>query len=216
MGQPSDFEAALESLPLFPLPGVVLMPGVLLPLHVFEPRYRKMVRDVLDTHRSMAIVQLLDEASDEGRPPRIAEVGGAGTIVDCTELPNGRFNVVLRGRARVRLEEHPFVPPYRRARCTALPSTDEALPTSAIPALLGAVTSFVGLVQRRDASFEFRLPKDAGSELIVNSCAQHLLIDGRDKQRILELSSLRERADALTEILALQHLSLGATRGAVN
>jgi ATP-dependent Lon protease len=216
MGQPSDFEAALESLPLFPLPGVILMPGVLLPLHVFEPRYRKMVRDVLDSHRSLAIVQILDDEVEEGHPPRIAEVGGAGTIVDCTELPNGRFNVVLRGRARVRLEELPFSPPYRRARCAVLPSTDAELPSSTISALLGAVTSFVGLVQRRDASFEFRLPRDAGSELLVNASAQHLLIDGRDKQRVLEISSLQERADALTEILALQHLSLGTTGGAVN
>jgi ATP-dependent Lon protease len=192
------------------------MPGMMLPLHVFEPRYRKMVRDVLDSHRSMAIVQLLDEAAEDGRPPRIAEVGGVGTIVDCTELSNGRFNIVLRGRARVSLEELPFVPPYRRATCRVLPSTEEDLPTTTIPALLGAATSFVSLVQRRDPSFEFRLPKAAGSELVVNACAQHLLIDARDKQRVLELSSLRDRADALTEILALQHLSLGASGGAVN
>lgn len=216
MGQLSDLESALASLPLFPLPGVILLPGVMLPLHVFEPRYRKMVRDVLDSHRSMVIVQLLEEAGEEGRPPRLAEVGGVGTIVDCTELPNGRFNIVLRGRARVSIEELPFVPPYRRAACTVLPSTNEDLPTTTMPALLGAVTSFVGLVQRRDPSFEFRLPKGAGSELVVNACAQHLLIDARDKQRVLELSSLRDRADALTEILALQQLSLGASGGAVN
>jgi Lon protease-like protein len=216
MGQPSDFDTALESLPLFPLPGVILMPGVLLPLHIFEPRYRKMIRDVLDSHRSLGIVQILQGESEAGQHPPIAEVGGAGSIVDCTELPNGRFNIVLRGRARVRIEEQPFQPPYRRARCTVLPSTDDALPASALPALIGAVTSFVGLVQRRDASFDFRLPKGAGVELVVNACAQHLLIDGRDKQRILEQSSVRERAELLTEILALQHLSLGATGGAVN
>src|SRR5580700_10422501 len=93
-----DLAAALPALPLFPLP-TVLFPGALLPLHVFEPRYRQMVRDALDTHSALGVVFVTDaDALDEHGHPRIARIAGAGIIVDHAELPSGRFNILVRGR----------------------------------------------------------------------------------------------------------------------
>jgi Lon protease-like protein len=210
----TDFTAALAALPLFPLPEVALFPGELLPLHVFEPRYRAMVRDVLDSHRAIGVVQLDRAAPRDGsRPPAIAQVAGVGTIVDCSELPSGRFNIVLRGRARVALDELPFTPPYRRARATVLASVDDAPSSTEMSALLSTVTSFVGLVRARDASFAFRLPKDATAGALVDHCAQHLLVDGRDRQRALETLGVRDRVALVTEAIALQQLGLGGAEG---
>ena len=210
-----DIAPALDELPLFPLPHVVLLPGALMPLHIFEPRYRTMVRDALASHRALGIVQIADpEKHHENGQPAIARVAGVGTIVDHAELPSGRYNIVLRGRARVELVELPFVPPYRRAKATVLPSREENLSSTAIAALIATATTFVTLVRQRDKSFDFRMPKlsDAGS--LVDHCAQHLLIDARDRQLALETTSVAERVRLVTETLALQHMGLaGGSKG---
>lgn len=105
----------LAALSIFPLPEATLFPGTPLPLHVFEPRYRALVRDALAGSKVFAVARLKPgfESDYEGRPP-VFEVCGAGRIVEHVELPDGRYHVLLRGVARVRIvREHPPVQPYR-------------------------------------------------------------------------------------------------------
>ncbi len=94
-------EAALASLPIFPLPNCVLLPGGLLPLHVFEPRYRDLTRDCLAGNQLMGIARLRPgyEQTYYGRPP-VFEYCGVGRIICSEELPDGRFALLLRGVAR--------------------------------------------------------------------------------------------------------------------
>jgi Lon protease-like protein len=96
--------SALSSLPIFPLPNCVLLPGGLLPLHVFEPRYRELTRDCLAGHQLMGVARLRPgyEASYYGRPP-VYERCGVGKIICSEELPDGRFALLLRGVARVEI-----------------------------------------------------------------------------------------------------------------
>src|SRR3954468_333548 len=96
-----DLAPALDVLPIFPLPQTVLFPGALLPLHVFEPRYRSMVKDCLSTHKAMAVALIagIGDRDTHGHP-RIEPVAGIGVIVDHVELPDGRYNILLSGRAR--------------------------------------------------------------------------------------------------------------------
>ena len=107
---------ALNSLPIFPLPNCVLLPGGLLPLHVFEPRYREMTRDVLASHHLMAIARLRPgfEQTYYGRPP-VYDRCGVGKIICSEELPDGRFALLLRGVARVEIERE--LPTERAYRC---------------------------------------------------------------------------------------------------
>ena len=184
------------------------MPGALLPLHVFEPRYRRMVRDALDGHQTIGIVQLVEPPRIVEGQPVIASVAGVGTIVDHTELPNGRYHILLRGRARVQLEELPFVSPYRRAKARVLESTDESVSSTATAALIAVATGFAALLRERDKSFEFRMPKLSDAGGIADHCAQYLLIDGRDRQLALETTSVATRVRQVTETLAMQQLSL--------
>ncbi|HEY8075628.1 MAG TPA: LON peptidase substrate-binding domain-containing protein, partial [Labilithrix sp.] len=100
----ASLEDALDELPIFPLPHVVLFPHAVLPLHVFEPRYRTMLADCLKTHRAIAIAQILQGSEDDGKP-RIARVSGGGIVVEHQELADGRSNIVVLGQARLRLEE---------------------------------------------------------------------------------------------------------------
>jgi hypothetical protein len=110
-----------DIVPVFPLPGVVLFPHAVLPLHIFEERYRAMTRDALAGGRMIAMAMLAPgwEKDYEGVPP-IHAVGCVGRIVGEQELPDGKFNFMLQGLARVRFV-HEFPPaPYRSARIEIL------------------------------------------------------------------------------------------------
>jgi uncharacterized protein len=111
---PPDPEA-LAALPIFPLPNCVLLPGGLLPLHVFEARYRELTRDCLAGHHLMAIPRLRPgyETTYYGRPP-VYERCGVGRIICSEELPDGRFALLLRGVARVEIARE--LPPDRAYR----------------------------------------------------------------------------------------------------
>ena len=105
---------ALDALPIFPLPDAVLLPGGLLPLHIFEPRYREMTRDCLAGARVMAIARI--EACRLGRAgePAVSPSIGLGRIIASDELDDGRFLLVLRGIARAHIEhELSTTRPYR-------------------------------------------------------------------------------------------------------
>jgi len=113
---------ALEHLPIFPLPNCVLLPGGLLPLHVFEPRYRELTRDSLNGDRLMAVARLKPgyDADYQGRPP-VHAFAGLGRIIASEELADGRYHILLRGVARVRIsEELAPVLSYRQVRAQLL------------------------------------------------------------------------------------------------
>jgi Lon protease-like protein len=131
--------AALSSLPIFPLPNCVLLPGGLLPLHVFEPRYRDLTRDCLAGTQLMGIARLRPgyEQTYYGRPP-VFEHCGVGRIICSEELPDGRFALLLRGVARATIARE-------------LPATDRAYRRVEAKVMTDADNDRVGLVdiQRR-------------------------------------------------------------------
>lgn len=103
---------------VFPLPSAVLFPHTALPLHIFEPRYREMIRDALDGDKVVALCDLQPgwEGDYQGRPP-MKPIGCAGMIVWSEELPDGRYNLILHGVSRYRMQEE--LPPdhaYRQIR----------------------------------------------------------------------------------------------------
>jgi Lon protease-like protein len=117
---PSD--AVLEAVPLFPLPNVVLFPRAVLPLHIFEQRYREMTADVLAGQRQVAMALLRPgwEKSYYGRPA-VEPVVCVGTILSHEQLPDGKYNFLLQGHTRARIvEELEIDKPYRVARLEPL------------------------------------------------------------------------------------------------
>ncbi len=221
--------AALEELPLFPLPKVVLFPRALLPLHVFEPRYQTMLRDCMSTHGMMAVVLVSDAhasdarlsgergASERGHPP-IARVASVGAVVEHQPLDDGRSNILLSGVARVSLEELQFLPPYRRARATLLEEEESEVSAADRTALVGAATAFATEVKKHDPMFQFRLPPEAKIGTIADLCAHHLVVDAAARQSILEELSVGARVQQVIRELALQQRLLGgpSSGGAAN
>jgi Lon protease-like protein len=124
----------LVELAIFPLPNVTLFPGALLPLHVFEPRYRELTREVLAGRKVMAVARLKPgfESQYEERPP-VFEICGVGYVEDHAERPDGRFDIALRGIARARIVEE--LPPRRAFRQVRAELVQELSPE---PALIAA------------------------------------------------------------------------------
>ena len=200
-----SLEAALAELPLFPLPQVVLFPRAMLPLHVFEPRYRQMLADCLETHGAMAVVLVRD-------PPRIARIAGAGIVIEHQPLPGGRSNILLAGKARVRLEELPQGPPYRRARATILEDVATSVAPPDLAALAHTATFFASEVKKRDPSFTFHLPPNLEPGPLADACTHHLVIDIDARQRVLEELDVRNRVELVTRELASQTAALSGSR----
>ncbi len=138
---------ALPHLPIFPLPGAVLLPHSLVPLHIFEPRYQKMTHDCSEGLRVLALANIPDEIAAAETPPRVLPVIGVGVLARVDKLPDGRFNIVLRGAGRARIvEELASGEPYRLVRAELLewrtaPGADEEELGDALKNLVLALSS---------------------------------------------------------------------------
>ena len=131
--------AAQISLPIFPLPDLTFFPHTMLPLHIFEARYRAMITDCLSRDKRLAVVGLKPgyEGSYEGKPA-VYPVSGVGRIVRWERLASGRYNLLLRGEGRVRIDrELPTDTLYRMVAATPLGET--GADGVAVPALTGRV-----------------------------------------------------------------------------
>jgi len=131
--------AAQISLPIFPLPDLTFFPHTMLPLHIFEARYRAMITDCLSRDKRLVVVGLKPgyEGSYEGKPA-VYPVSGVGRIVQWERLASGRYNLLLRGEGRVRIDrELPTDTLYRMVAATPLSETGFA--GAAVPALTGRV-----------------------------------------------------------------------------
>jgi Lon protease-like protein len=191
--------------PVFPLPGIVFFPRTVLPLHVFEPRYRAMVRDAMSGERLIAVSLLKPgwEANYQGSPA-FHDVGTVGRIEDLEAIEDGRFNLRLVGVQRVRLgtwiQEHP----YRRVRVEPLPETPVDEDASRIVAAkLDLLASHGCLIRELAASerpgvvLDDRIP----FETAVNGACANLPVDPAIRQDLLEEDDLLERQRRASELL---------------
>jgi len=182
--------AVLSALPIFPLPNCVLLPGGILPLHVFEPRYRDLTRDCLASHHFMAIARLRPgyESSYYGRPP-VYERCGVGQIICSDELPDGRFALLLRGVGRIEIaRELPADRTYRQVEARRLDDTnvDPAEARDHHHKLINLCDRLAEVIdsggpQLRDLARGFRTPGAC-----ADAVAAALIMDADARQELLE------------------------------
>src|SRR5262245_40217409 len=204
------------TIPLFPLPNVVLFPGVYLPLHIFEPRYREMVQDALHDDRIIGMTLLRPgyEAEYEGRPP-IYAVGCAGVITHVERLPDGRFNLILRGLEKFRvLDEEAAAaggPLYRRATVAAM---DEAVAELERPPLRETRQRLEALLAPLidTATRSMHITEAMADEDLVNALAQYLDFDPLEKQALLERHGVLARGRSMIELVEMKALQDRAPR----
>ena len=193
-----------SEVPIFPLPNVVLFPSALLPLHIFEPRYRAMVVDALEGERLIGMVMLQPGwEADYDRAPRVYRVGCAGFITHAERLGDGRYNIMLRGLEKFRISgERTAREGAEQYRIARIESIKEAT-TAPTPAIQDARRRLEKLIARKLHKNEHDfIPKDVPDADLVHAIAQHL--EPLEKQALLECNSLLERCEALVELLEMR------------
>jgi uncharacterized protein len=199
-------------IPLFPLPNVVLFPSALLPLHIFEPRYRAMVADALDGERLIGMVMLRPgwEPHYE-RAPDVYPIGCAGFITHADQLPDGRYNIMLRGLEKFRIVgERPArdgVERYRVARIDPVREVNAGVTAASREARHRLEKLLAKKLHKNDHDF---IPKDVPDADLVHAIAQHL--EPLEKQALLECNSLLERCEVLIELLEMRMMPQGKSR----
>jgi hypothetical protein len=190
--------------PMFPLPDVTFFPHTLLPLHVFEARYRAMVMDALARDRRLCVVSLRPgyEAAYAGKPP-VHAVGGLGEIVSWERLANGRYNMLLRGDARVRIErELPADTLYRVVSVRRLedvgPAGDVAPALARIRAAARALLEALG---RPADLLDTALAEGQSSGAVADRVAAAALPDAALRQALLETLDVDARVARVADTL---------------
>jgi Lon protease-like protein len=193
--------------PIFPLPGAILFPRSQLPLHIFEPRYRDMVRDAIDGGGQIAMIQ--PQRLDDDNEAPLFGVGCVGELVGVEELEDGRFNIVLLGSHRFRLVREVDVDAIYRCAEVDIEAFDDGDPPP------------LPLIQRAEVEREARRLGDAlglavdwaavarlDDEMLVNAIAQVAPFDIGAKQALLEQASLDGRADLLVQLMQFQRMAV--------
>ncbi len=195
----------IQELPIFPLPNVVFFPHTVLPLHIFEPRYKQMVADALEGNRQIGMALLQpgwERRQDES--PEVFNTGGMGLITQYEHLEEGRYNILLSGRHRYRIMEFIRETPYRVARVRLL---DEMMPSS--QEMNEISTELVrGFRELTEANTQPGLEPDVIEKLdfqtLINSVCSSVNLSVYDQQQLLEMNSLKVRATTLLGILRRQ------------
>jgi len=199
------------TIPIFPLPNAVLFPNVFMPLHIFEARYRAMVSDALAGDRIIGMVLLKAgfERDYEGRPP-IFPVGCAGVITHSEPLPDGRFNIVLKGLEKFRITAEDSTRTYRVATIDALPEQMTDAERAELRRLRQRVEALLAAAVEREGG-DPKFPPAVADEDLVNALAQYTGLEPIERQALLERSSVLERCQGLIELIEMKTIGRGAT-----
>ncbi len=210
-----------QETPLFPLSNVVLFPRGAAPLHIFEPRYRQMVDAALESNRVIAMVTVRPEHSEDmGGDPPIYDVGCAGFIQNYQKLADGRYNLVLQGTHRVRIESETPTNPERLYRVGQLSSLEDPLHDARQCARLREkvvdhlceIVEFTSELSVEEAVGQFQ---DMDPASFTDGVCQSLGLPAAEKQGLLEADSIDDRLVRLESALAFHRAMLerGGTSG---
>ena len=191
-----------SELPVFPLPNVVFFPFTWLPLHIFEPRYKKMVADALQAERRIGMILMRPGwQAHYFENPEVYPTGGMGVIEKHAKREDGKYDILLRGQSRFRILEFAQNHPYRVARIRLLRER------SPKPGQTTQVSSQLVRALQKLKHYEFPDTLDPEKALrmdfptLVNSICASLQISVIDKQRLLEKEDLVVRANMLLSLL---------------
>ena len=208
-------------LPIFPLPEVVFFPETVLPLHVFEPRYRQMIADCLAGDRWLGVVMLRPgwEKDYQGRPP-VHEVAGAGEIIQAEMLSDGRYNILLDGRRRARLlsEEPPGGCPYRVARAEYIEDRGPAPSDRSFPERLQELRAaharlLLALGQSHPDVVGRLTVAGASPGAVIDRIVAAVVPDAEARQRLLDATDVSERLDLAVRALGDLLTMVGGREG---
>ena len=206
-----------DIVPVFPLPGALLLPRGQMPLNIFEDRYIAMIDDALRTARLVALIQPVPDQPSKSGTPELYSVGCLGRITQFAETGDGRYLVTLTGIARFQIgQEMPSVTPYRQFKFDVEPYLTDLEARAGEDdvdreALIEALRKFS---KANDVSIDWDGVKEAPNEALVNALSMMSPYGVKEKQALLEATDLKNRADmlvAITEMELARQFSDGET-----
>ena len=182
-------------LSIFPLSGAILFPGLQLPLHIFEPRYRALVSDALARDRRIAMIQ--PQIAAEGAP--LFEVGCVGRIGEVEALEDGRFNIVLEGEHRFRvMRELDVATPFRQVEGELLGEPDEVLSSVERASFENEARAFA---DAQGYSVDWDSVARLDDVALINGVSQIAPFDAAAKQALLEADDIKVRCELLVQLM---------------
>lgn len=205
-GGPFDpnFDELPRSIPIFPLPGALLLPRGRLPLNIFEPRYLAMTRDALKSERIIGMIQ--PEATEDLRAPQVAtyRTGCAGRIVQFAETPDGRYLITLAGLVRFdRGEELPLKDGYRRIVPDFAPYRDDMESQPGPIERERLLSKLKQFLERHEIGADWKAIEMAPDEQLVNALAMMCPFGPSEKQALLEAENVTARCDTMITLLEM-------------
>ncbi|KKI22096.1 MULTISPECIES: LON peptidase substrate-binding domain-containing protein [Sphingomonas] len=190
----------MTRLSIFPLPGALLFPGMHLPLHIFEPRYRAMISDAMARDRRIGMVQPRMMEAGAGDKPALYDIGCVGRIADIEMLDDGRSNLVLEGVALFRIERELDVATlFRQVEATLLPEPEpETLSLGERSALELEARRFA---EHQGYAVDWEAVARLDDQSLVNGIAQIAPFDVAAKQALLEADGIKVRADLIVQLM---------------
>lgn len=192
-----------DTIPVFPLPGALLLPRARLPLHIFEPRYLAMIEDTMKTPARL-IGMIQPRNGQMSGDPKLHAIGCAGRLTAFSETEDGRYMITLSGASRFRvLEEVDGFTPYRRCRVSWDGFDRDLGPAERDPGFDRA-TFFPALrsfFEAEDLRTDWDSLEDAEDELLINSLSMLCPFEPEDKQALLEAPSLETRRETLVTLI---------------
>jgi uncharacterized protein len=205
------YESLPESLPIFPLPAALLLPGGRLPLNIFEPRYLNMVRDAIAGPRLIGMIQPSQQSDDPGSAETY-RTGCAGRIVAFQETDDSRYLITLAGLIRFDVaRELPLEQGYRRIAPDFARFRDDLSEDSDGIDRAGLLEALRGYFEATGLGGDWAAVEKAGDETLVTSLAMACPFDPPEKQALLEAMMLSERAEILITLLRMSALESDRT-----
>ncbi|MEA1831632.1 LON peptidase substrate-binding domain-containing protein [Methylobacterium durans] len=201
---PADCPAVI---PIFPLPGALLLPRGQMPLNIFEPRYLAMVDDALRTDRIIGMIQPDAEGGGSPMAPRLYRVGCAGRVTQFAETGDGRYLISLTGISRFRVErELATTNTYRRCQVSYddFAADFEARAGEEAVDREGVLKALRDFVESNDLKVDWAGIEEAPNEALVNALCMMSPFGVREKQAMLEASDLKTRAEVLIAVTEME------------
>lgn len=191
-------------IPIFPLTGVILLPGSNLPLNIFEPRYLQMIRDAVTSDGLIGMVQPRVPESEEPNPD-LYPVGGVGKIDDLVETGTNRFAIRLRGIARFEItDELSTTTPYRQVHADWGRFQDTPMnPDVSVVDRRQLLATLSGYLEHRGLDADFDAISEAPDDVLVNTLAMIIPFGAPEKQALLEAESVGKRSEILGTLLKM-------------
>ena len=209
-----DLES-LQRMPVFPLPGLVLLPGGLLPLHFFEPRYRDLARDCLATNARCMVIANIARDAGQAPVPELMPRACVGRVIEHHQNGDGTYDVLLEGVLRVSIEDIDSPHAYRLVRAVPLRDRvpEQGLPGNDCETARSLVRDIASMAARRQVGFQVIAQDTDPPGLWVDRLAYQFVSDRAALQELLETLDARARLDTVLHHLLDVRAKLQAASG---